>query len=99
MDRSGTQRVEHGRHLPRGPGYEDPVEGGSLGEVELPHAERDHRGGRAFPVELPRVDLAEVQQKLRLDAIRFRGDLPRVVTRSSSFITAIATPDSIMPLV
>src|SRR4051812_9129267 len=77
MNRSGTQRVEHSRYLPRGSRDEDPVEGRALGEIELPHAERDHRRRGALPIDLPRIDFAQVEEKLRLDAIRFAGDLTR----------------------
>src|SRR5256712_1318427 len=55
----------------------DPVVGGVLRKTELAHAEGEHRWVRASQVQLPLIDLAQVQQQLGFDAVGFPHELAR----------------------
>src|SRR5205807_9294717 len=71
------ERLEHDRHPSCSPRQVDPVVRCILGKAELAYAEGEHRGERTFEVELPLIDLAEVEEKLCLDASRFPHELAR----------------------
>jgi hypothetical protein len=77
MNGAGTNRIEDRRPAPRCSGHVDPVVGRAFGESELLDAERDHGGERARRIEPPRVDLAEMEEEVRLDRARLRNELPR----------------------
>jgi hypothetical protein len=58
------------RHASGGSGEVDPVAGDVLGKPQLADAEGEHRGEGPIEVELPLVDLAEMNEKRRVDAVR-----------------------------
>src|SRR5216683_1219585 len=80
-------------HLPRadhlqdhrqascGAGEMDPAVGGVLGKAELADAEGEHRGERPVEVEPPLVDLAEMNEKLGIEAVRSPHQLVRGGTK------------------
>jgi hypothetical protein len=72
-----TRRVEDGRQSPSRARDHDPVVRRGLGESQLCHAEGEHRRMRALEVELPLVDLTEMDEKLRLEHMRFPHQFPR----------------------
>ncbi len=74
---SEAHRIDDGGDLPRCARYQDAIVGGTLGEPQLPHAEREHRRECAFEIELALVDLGEVQQEVCLDAARILDQLAR----------------------
>ena len=66
---SGAERLQDHRHLPCRSGNIDPVAGDVLGKPKLADTEGEHRGERPIEVELALVDLAEMDEKLRFDAV------------------------------
>jgi len=65
----GPECLQDHRHASRGAGEVDPVAGDVLGETELADAEGEHRGERPVEVELPLIDLSEMDEKRRLDSV------------------------------
>jgi hypothetical protein len=51
------------------PGGVDPLVRNAFGELEHPTAVRKHRGATLLEIELPRLDLAQVDEQVRLDRI------------------------------
>ena len=76
MDRARTERFENSGTAPSSSRDADPVVSGTLGESELLHAERHHGREGALRVELPIVDLGEVEEQLRLGCTRLANELP-----------------------
>src|SRR5229473_2421038 len=72
-----AEHIQDHRHAPCGAGDIDPAAGHVLGEPELAHAEGEHRGERPIEVELPLVDLCEMDEKLHLQAVRSPHELAR----------------------
>jgi len=64
-----ADRFQDHRHASCGAGDADPVAGDVLGKTELADAEGEHRGERPIEVELPLVDLAEMDEKRRLNPV------------------------------
>ncbi len=64
-----AERLQDHRHASGGAGQVDPVAGDVLGKPQLPDAEGEHRGECPFEVELPLVDLAEMNEELRVEAV------------------------------
>src|SRR5216683_814834 len=72
-----ADRLQDHRQASCGAGEVDPAIGGVLGKAELADAEGEHRGERPIEVELPLVDLAEMDEKLRFHPSRFVHELSR----------------------
>jgi len=71
MHLPGPEGLQDHRHASCRAGDVDPVAGDVLGKTEFADAKGEHGGERPVQVELPLVDLAEMNEKLRLDAVRF----------------------------
>jgi len=65
----GPEGLQDHRHASCGAGDVDPVARDVLGETELADAEGEHRGERPVEVELPLIDLSEMDEKRRLDSV------------------------------
>ena len=68
---------DNSRPAPSGPGHGDPVVGGVLGETELTDTEGEHRREGEVEIELPRVDLTQMDQEIRLDSASRPDELAR----------------------
>jgi hypothetical protein len=64
-----AERLQDNRHASCGAGEVDPVAGDVLGKPQLADAEGEHRGERPVEVELPLIDLAEMNEKVGIEAV------------------------------
>jgi len=64
-----AQSLQDLRMTPRRSSRLDPFVGNPFGEMEHSPAVREHRGAAFFEIELPRVDLGQVNEQLGLDRI------------------------------
>jgi len=64
-----AEHLQDDRHAARGPGDVDPVAGDVLGKAELLDAVGEHRGERPVEVQLPLLDLAEVNEKCGIETV------------------------------
>ena len=78
VDLAAAHSVQDGRIRPGRTGRLDPVVGRRLREVQDPGAVREHRGKAQLEMELARLDLAEMQEKIRSDALVERNQLAQL---------------------
>ena len=71
-----ARSLQDGGQPAAGARHHDAVVRGRLGEPELSHAEREHRRMRALEIQLPLVDLPEMDEKIRLQQLRLPHQLP-----------------------